>query len=741
MKKKLLFIPLALLGLASCDFTLPENSQGEISLISVNEESSLPTSVEDDSTTSATQTSTASTQTSATSTSVNTAPTSTHISTNSEESSAPTTDPDADYDESKNTIITLLDNGSSVSNNNGYVVVEGNDIYITKAGVYDISGTLTNGKIIVNPSDEDVVEINLNGVDISCDYGAPIGIFNGDKTEISVKKGTTNYIKDLRTSDSDTTDDSNSAIYSTVDLKIKGAGTLEVESSYNNGIGTKDDLTIQKATIKVTARNNAIKGNDSITIKSGDLTVISTGGDGLKTTSSDVSSKGNQRGNIDILGGTINIYSACDGIDAAYNVNIANTKETDSTLIPSLNIITNKYSEYTAEIVSSSTETMYLRTSSYYSSYRFACYFYGDSSSTGTWVDSEYIGQQSSGGGWGGSRYYYYSLERPTDLENVKIYAFSASQSENSTTNYVAVSNGQTINENYDTAAISISGSSISISRWTNYQSSQGSQGGWGGPGGMDEKNTDKADVSAKGIKAANIINIDGGNTYIKAYDDGIHANYGETLENGEKGVGDLIVTGGTTTVYASDDAFHADRYLRIQGGVNTVKYSYEGFEGNQIYISGGTNNVYAKDDAINAGNNEQSAGLSPTINVSGGYTFAAVPTSGDTDCIDSNGTYVQTGGVVIACGKNTNTAAALDTDGSVTLSGGSLLLFGSSEKTPTCNNGVTKSTKSGTYSNNTYVVTYSNGEVIETLKLPSSSYSGLNSYSVNGTVSSVTTK
>lgn len=40
----------------------------------------------------------------------------------------------------------------------------------------------------------------------------------------------------------------------------------------------------------------------------------------MKTKNSDISSKGNQKGTISILGGKHNIYAACDGIDAAYNV-------------------------------------------------------------------------------------------------------------------------------------------------------------------------------------------------------------------------------------------------------------------------------------------------------------------------------------------------------------------------------------------------------------------------------------
>ncbi|MCH5180852.1 MAG: carbohydrate-binding domain-containing protein [Erysipelotrichales bacterium] len=629
----------------------------------------------------------------------------------------------------------------SITTSNGIYSKDNNIYTISDYGTYTLSGSL-NGQIYVNVEEtsdgKSTVELELNNVSITYGNNSPIFVASADEVKIKALKNTYNTINDTRNSKTEDLDEQGEgAIYSKCDLKLAGSGILIVNGSYNNGVHTSDDLDIKNIALKSTAPNNAIKGNDSISIKSGSITAISTGGDGLKTSNSNISSKGNQKGTIEILGGKIDINAACDGIDAAYDVNILDDESANTS--PEITIYTNKYSDYTGEVATPSTEKMYIKTTS--NNYRYACYFYDTDQNDGAWADATFDKSTQTGGG-GRTTNYYYSVNRPTNAKSLKIYAFNSSQTSNSLTNYTAVSSGKTINTNYDTASITISGSTIYLD-WTNYSSGQGGMGGpggWGGmgPGGGNDSNKDKADYSAKGIKAANNINISGGSTYIKAYDDGIHANYGETLENGSTGTGDVIITGGNTTVYASDDGIHADRYLRISGGVNTVEYSYEAFEGNQIYISGGINSVYATDDAINASNNANTARLSATINVSGGYTFAAVSLSGDTDCIDSNGTYVQTGGTMIACGPNSSMASALDTDGAVTLSGGSLILFGSYEKTPSLSNGVTKSTQSGTYSNKIYTINYSNGESISTLKLPNQSYRNINSFSVNGTITSV---
>lgn len=202
--------------------------------------------------------------------------------------------------------------------------VEENGVYkITKGGIYTFTGEITNGQIYVEASDADEVEIELAGVTMSNDGDSCIFIENAGETTVSAKKGTVNTLTDSRakkTSDEDTT--GSGCIYSKDDLKISGKGELDVIANYNNGIACKNDIKIKNLTLKVSAPNNAIKGNDSITIESGALTVVSTEGDGLKTKNTDISSKGKQRGWIKIQGGTVDIYAADDCIKAAFDFKI-----------------------------------------------------------------------------------------------------------------------------------------------------------------------------------------------------------------------------------------------------------------------------------------------------------------------------------------------------------------------------------------------------------------------------------
>lgn len=637
MKKKNLVFILSLFFLASCS---SGGSNGSIAKPSVsnNSTNNSPSTI--------------------TSTSISEPSTSSSIS-------SPTTNPDEGYDETKSTEIVLSDNNSVVTNNNGFVVISSNEIYITGAGTYSISGTLSNGKIIVNPSDENaVIELELTGVNISCNYGAPIGIFNGDQVDISAKKGSKNYLFDLRTSDDNTLDGSNACLYSAIDMDLKGKGSLSITSSYNNGVGTKDDLKIKNLELSVKAPNNAIKGNDSLTIESGTITAISTQGDALKTSNSSLSSKGKEKGNITILDGTLNLYSACDAFDAARDVYIG-----DASTTPGITILTEQYSEYSEEVSKTSDSTLYLALNSSTissSSYRFAAYF--TTSSTSSFSNMKSV---SNSGGF--NRYTYYSVDVPSGAQSVTFYAFNSSQTTNSIDSYTYKSENMTIPTSNDMFRISRASGSLLSGSWSTYSTPSFGPGGPGG--GMDDGNTNKADYSCKGIKADNIIEITSGNINIKSHDDGIHANNDVQLETGEYGLGNVTINGGNIEIYTDDDGVHADKELTVNGGYTVITNSYEGFEGFTININGGTNEINSSDDGINAAGGDERAN-EEQLNITGGVTYITA----NGDVIDSNGSINMTGGVVFAQGPSRGGNGLLDFDGTFTFSGGLLFGYGTSD-------------------------------------------------------------
>ena len=279
--------------------------------------------------------------------------------------------------------------------------------------------------------------------------------------------------------------------------------------------------------------------------------------------------------------------------------------------------------------------------------------------------------------------------------------------------------------------------------------------GGWPGWGGNESSNKEKAESSAKGIKASEDVVISGGTIYTETYDDSLHGNAESDdekilLDNGNYANGNVTISGGVLKLNASDDGIHADGTLDISGGnilvrgdhQDTTGESYEGIEGNIINISGGDITVFASDDGVNA---------QTSINISGGRLDVTVSPNGDKDGIDSNGTITITGGIVITRGPNSNNMSPIDADGTISVNGGTLVVIGKSsssgggggwrpgpggggmgEGTIQTGSGITTSTSSNGLSLGSHTVTFSSLEITYT---NSYTYSGgVTVYSVHGT-------
>ncbi|MGN0631699.1 MAG: carbohydrate-binding domain-containing protein, partial [Ruminococcus sp.] len=212
--------------------------------------------------------------------------------------------------------------------------VSGSTVTITEPGIISVSGSSTAAQIVVDVDKTTyptgVVELDLTGADLSNSSASPIYVKQiGDEVQIVAKSGTTNTISD-GTSHSDTNTDGEviaAAIYAEDDLKIKGSGSLTVNGNTEDGIATKNDLKIYNGTIKVTAKDDGLRGGDSVTIGNDtatdfstlNLTVNASAGDGVKANDMDTTSG---KGFITVNGGTINVTSNSDAFHASQTLNI-----------------------------------------------------------------------------------------------------------------------------------------------------------------------------------------------------------------------------------------------------------------------------------------------------------------------------------------------------------------------------------------------------------------------------------
>ena len=218
-------------------------------------------------------------------------------------------DMDVGYDESEAATITFSDTDVQLSGSG--VEANGTDITITSAGTYILSGSCSDGRIIVDAGKKAEVRLVFNGLDLTCKDNAPILVTKADKVYITMEDNTENVISDSGEYELSEDENTDAAIFSKADLTINGEGSLTVNANYKHGVVSKDDLVITGGNITVTSVSTAIEGKDSVKISGGTFN-ISAGTNGIRSTNTEDTEKGF----ISISGGTFNITANGDGIEA-----------------------------------------------------------------------------------------------------------------------------------------------------------------------------------------------------------------------------------------------------------------------------------------------------------------------------------------------------------------------------------------------------------------------------------------
>jgi hypothetical protein len=186
---------------------------------------------------------------------------------------------DYTWDTTKVVQITL--NTNSITVVPKVAAVDGSKVTITSAGTYNITGSLSDGQVIVNTKDDANVRLILSGVNIKCSNSAPVYILKAKKTIIILTEGTQNYLSD-GTSYSTGDTEPNAALFSNSYLSFYGTGSLDVTANFKDGISSDDGLIIAGGTISVKSADDGIRGKDYLIIRDGNISVTSKG-DALKS--------------------------------------------------------------------------------------------------------------------------------------------------------------------------------------------------------------------------------------------------------------------------------------------------------------------------------------------------------------------------------------------------------------------------------------------------------------------------
>lgn len=219
-------------------------------------------------------------------------------------------DKEVGYEESESTVILLADNGSSCESD--AVSITENTVTIKDEGTYILSGSLSNGMVVVEAEDTDKIQLVLNGVSISNAQSAALYIRSADKVFVTTASGTENILENNGTYTAIDENNIDAAVFSKSDLTFNGEGTLTITAQEGHGIVSKDDLVLTSGTYVITSASHGISGKDSVRIANGSYNIVS-GKDGIHAENTEDSSLGF----VYLAGGTFDITSQQDGISAS----------------------------------------------------------------------------------------------------------------------------------------------------------------------------------------------------------------------------------------------------------------------------------------------------------------------------------------------------------------------------------------------------------------------------------------
>lgn len=218
-------------------------------------------------------------------------------------------DKEIGYDEENSTVIKLSDDSTTCDSD--AVQISGNTVTIIDEGTYILSGTLTDGMVIVDAEDTDKVQLVLDGVDITSAESAAIYVREADKVFITTASDSQNTLTNGGTYTAIDDNNIDAAIFSKSDLTLNGAGSLTITAKAGHGVVSKDDLVLTSRTCQIDAASHGLSGKDSVRIASGSYTIVS-GKDGIHAENADDTSLGF----VYLADGTFDITSDGDGISA-----------------------------------------------------------------------------------------------------------------------------------------------------------------------------------------------------------------------------------------------------------------------------------------------------------------------------------------------------------------------------------------------------------------------------------------
>lgn len=225
---------------------------------------------------------------------------------------------DRDWDDSYDpNAPTITFDGDTITTTSDQVAVEGTTATITQEGTYILSGTLTDGTLLIDAPTTAKIQLVLNGVNLNSESYAPIYIREADKVFLTLAPDSENTLSNSGSYTQQDDHNVDAPLFCRSDLTLNGTGSLTVTSPGGHGIVCKDELAVTGGTYAITAASHGLSANDSVCIGAGSFTITS-GKDGIQSQNDEDTSLGF----VYLVDGTYTFTCDGDGISASSHLTV-----------------------------------------------------------------------------------------------------------------------------------------------------------------------------------------------------------------------------------------------------------------------------------------------------------------------------------------------------------------------------------------------------------------------------------
>ena len=217
--------------------------------------------------------------------------------------------------------LTFSDGGVTIPVDTAGVSVSGTALSITASGTYRVTGSCREGSIAVGKGLD--VALILDDLNLHASTTAPITV-KKDSRVLLILEGESTLTDDEDASTEETNEDFEGAcvkVKTGSSLTVWGSGVLNAAGNAKNGLkgAAETALTVDGGTVKVTAANNAVAFDGSVTVNAGTLT-LTAGNDGIKAVPNETDTV--SAGNVTVNGGAVTVRAQGDAIHAASDLTV-----------------------------------------------------------------------------------------------------------------------------------------------------------------------------------------------------------------------------------------------------------------------------------------------------------------------------------------------------------------------------------------------------------------------------------